>query len=62
LYRASRAAALLAGRDFVTPDDVKEYALPVLRHRILLSPELEVEGRSGDDVIEGALTRVAVPS
>ena len=62
LYRASRAAALLAGRDFVTPDDVKEYALPVLRHRILLSPELEVEGRSGDDVIESALTRVAVPS
>jgi MoxR-like ATPase len=62
LYRASRAAALLAGRDFVTPDDVKEYALPVLRHRILLSPELEVEGRSGDDVIESVLTRIAVPA
>jgi MoxR-like ATPase len=61
LYRASRAAALLAGRDFVTPDDVKEYALPVLRHRILLSPELEVEGRSGDDVIENVLTRIPVP-
>ena len=62
LYRASRAAALLAGRDFVTPDDVKEYALPVLRHRILLSPELEVEGRSGDDVVESILTRIRVPS
>jgi len=61
LYRASRAAALLAGRDFVTPDDVKEYALPVLRHRILLSPELEVEGRSGDDVIENVLARIPVP-
>ena len=61
LYRASRAAALLGGRDFVTPDDVKEYALPVLRHRILLSPELEVEGRSGDDVIEAVLTRIPVP-
>ena len=61
LYRASRAAALLAGRDFVTPDDVKEYALPVLRHRILLSPELEVEGRSGDDVVENVLTRIPVP-
>ena len=61
LYRAARAAALLAGRDFVTPDDVKEYALPVLRHRILLSPELEVEGRSGDDVIENVLTRIPVP-
>ena len=61
LYRAARAAALLGGRDFVTPDDVKEYALPVLRHRILLSPELEVEGRSGDDVIENVLTRIPVP-
>jgi MoxR-like ATPase len=61
LFRASRAAALLAGRDFVTPDDVKEYALPVLRHRIILSPELEVEGRSGDDVIANVLTRIPVP-
>ena len=61
LFRASRASAVLAGRDFVTPDDVKEYAAPVLRHRIVLSPELEVEGRSGDDVIENVLTRVAVP-
>ena len=61
LFRASRAAAILAGRDFVTPDDVKEYAAPVLRHRIVLSPELEVEGRSGDDVIESVLARVPVP-
>jgi len=61
LVRAARASALLAGRDFVTPDDVKEYAAPVLRHRIVLSPELEVEGRSGDDVIENVLTRIPVP-
>ena len=61
LFRASRAAAILAGRDFVTPDDVKEYAAPVLRHRIVLSPELEVEGRSGDDVIDSVLARVPVP-
>ncbi len=61
LFRAARAAAVLAGRDFVTPDDVKEYAAPVLRHRIVLSPELEVEGRSGDDVIESVLARVPVP-
>ena len=61
LYRASRAAALLAGRDFVTPDDVKDYALPVLRHRVILSPELEVEGRSADDVLQGVLTRVNAP-
>ena len=61
LFRITRAAALLAGRDFVTPDDVKDYALPVLRHRVILSPELEVEGRSADDVLQGVLTRVNAP-
>jgi MoxR-like ATPase len=61
LFRISRAAALLAGRDFVTPDDVKDYVLPVLRHRVVLAPELEVEGRSADDVLQGVLTRVTAP-
>ena len=61
LFRISRAAALLAGRDFVTPDDVKDYALPVLRHRVVLAPELEVEGRSADDVLGGVLSRVTAP-
>ena len=61
LFRITRAAALLNGRDFVTPDDVKDYALPVLRHRVILSPELEVEGRSADDVLQGVLTRVPAP-
>jgi len=61
LFRVSRAAALLAGRDFVTPDDAKEYALASLRHRIVLAPELEVEGRSADDVITALLTRVPAP-
>jgi MoxR-like ATPase len=61
LFRAGRAAALVAGRDFVTPDDVKGLAPAVLRHRIVLSPELEVEGRSGDDVIAAVLARVPVP-
>ena len=61
LFRASRAAALVAGRDFVTPDDVKAYALPVLRHRVILSPELEVEGRSSDQVLDAILTRIPVP-
>jgi MoxR-like ATPase len=61
LFRAARAAALLAGRDFVTPDDVKEYALPVLRHRIVLAPELEVEGRSADDVLQALFNRVRAP-
>ena len=61
LFRASRAAALLSGREFVTPDDVKDYSLPVLRHRVILAPELEVEGRSSDDVLLGILNRVPAP-
>jgi MoxR-like ATPase len=61
LFRASRAAAVLDGRDFVTPDDVKGIAPAVLRHRVSLSPELEVEGRSPDDVLAALLDRVKVP-
>ncbi|HEX6964442.1 MAG TPA: MoxR family ATPase [Gemmatimonadaceae bacterium] len=61
LFRASRAAALLAGRDFVTPDDVKDYAFPVLRHRVIVAPELEVEGRSSDDVLQQLLSRIRAP-
>jgi MoxR-like ATPase len=61
LFRAARAAALLAGRDFATPDDVKDFALPVLRHRVVIAPELEVEGRSADDVLQGLLARVPAP-
>ena len=61
LLKAARAAALLAGRDFTTPDDVKDYALPVLRHRVMLAPELEVEGRSTDDVLGALLARVPAP-
>jgi MoxR-like ATPase len=61
LFRVARAAALLAGRDFTTPDDVKEHAPAVLRHRILIAPELEVEGRSADDVLHAVLQRVPAP-
>ena len=61
LFRAARGGALLNGRDFVTPDDVKDFALPVLRHRVILAPELEVEGRSADDVLRAVLGRVAAP-
>jgi MoxR-like ATPase len=61
LFRAARAAAVLDGRDFVTPDDVKGIAPAVLRHRIALSPELEVEGRTPDDVLAALLARVRVP-
>jgi MoxR-like ATPase len=61
LFRTARAAALLAGRDFATPDDVKQFALPVLRHRVMVSPEAEIEGRSSDDVLDALLTRIVAP-
>jgi MoxR-like ATPase len=61
LFRVARAAAILAGRDFVTPDDVKDYAVAVLRHRVVLAPELEVEGRTSDDVLQTLLSRVPAP-
>ena len=61
LLRLSRGAAVLAGRDFVTPDDVKGYAPAALRHRLILSPELDVEGRTTDDVLAAVLLRVPAP-
>jgi MoxR-like ATPase len=61
LLRAARAAALLEQRDHVIPDDIKRLALPALRHRLLLSPELEMEGQSNDDVIRGILNKVSAP-
>jgi MoxR-like ATPase len=61
LFLAARAEALLAGRDFVTPDDIKELALPVLRHRILLTPEAEIEGESVDSRLTALLNAIPVP-
>ncbi len=61
LFRAARAVAVLEGRDFATPDDVKGIAPAVLRHRIALSPDLEVEGRTADDVLAALLDRVRAP-
>jgi MoxR-like ATPase len=61
LVRAARAAALLAGRDYVTPDDVKKMALPALRHRIIPSPELELEGRDTDAILKGLLEKIEAP-
>ena len=61
LVRAGRAKALLGGRAFVTPDDVKEVALAVLRHRVTLSPEMEIEGRDADAVLADVLGEVEAP-
>jgi MoxR-like ATPase len=61
LMRAARAAALLEGRDFVTPDDVKRMALPALRHRIQPAPELELEGSDTDAILKDLLEKIEAP-
>ena len=61
LVRAARGAALLEGRDYVTPDDVKKMALPSLRHRIRPAPELELEGRDNDAILKGLLEKTEAP-
>jgi len=61
LLGAARAAAQLAGRDYVTPDDVSHMAAPVLRHRLVLTPEAELERYGPDDAVRTALGEVPVP-
>ena len=61
LLRASKAAAAVDGRDFVTPDDVKSLALPTLRHRIVLKAEAEIEGLDADASLRRVLGRLDVP-
>ena len=61
LVRAARAQAVLQGRDFVTPDDVRDIAKPALRHRITLAPELQIEGQSPDDALQALLAKVEAP-
>jgi len=61
LLRSSRALAALEGRTFITPDDVKTIARPVLRHRLILRPEAEIEGFTTDQCVENVLTGVPVP-
>jgi MoxR-like ATPase len=61
LALAARARAALNGRDYVIPDDVKALALPVLRHRVILSPAAEIEGRRADEVIATLVDQAAAP-
>ena len=61
LVRAARSTALMNGRGFVMPDDIKSMALASLRHRIALAPELEIEGHSTDDVLTRLLEEVEAP-
>ncbi|MCE7041145.1 MoxR family ATPase [Dyadobacter sp. CY312] len=61
LLNSCKALAALRGRDFITPDDVQELAYPVLRHRIILTPEREMEGATPDDMIRLILEKAEVP-
>jgi len=61
LVRAARAAALIAGRGFVTPDDVKHMAPAALRHRVTPAPEIEIEGQSSDTLLKALLAKVEAP-
>jgi MoxR-like ATPase len=61
ILATAKAAAAMQGRDFATPDDVKRMAVPVLRHRLMLSPEKEMEGVRVDDVIREVVESVEVP-
>ena len=61
LLHAAKAWAWLAGKQFVTPDEVKAVAKPTMRHRVELRPEVELEGVTADGVLEGVLASVPVP-
>ena len=61
ILMASKAFAAMNGRDFVTPEDVKFIAVPVMRHRVILTPESEMEGIASDEVIKEIIDKVEVP-
>lgn len=61
LLNASKAHALLEGRDFVTPEDIKQLVIPVLRHRIHITPEREMEGMTAEHIIEQIIDQIEIP-
>jgi len=61
ILNASKAFAAINGRDFVIPEDIKKVLYPVLRHRLILTPEREMEGMTTDKVIEMIVQSVEVP-
>jgi MoxR-like ATPase len=61
LLRSAKSWAWLSGRQFVTPDEVKAVAKPCLRHRVMVRPELEIEGTQADAVLDGILATVPTP-
>jgi len=61
LLKCAQAYAMLQGRDYVIPDDIKVIVLPALRHRIILSPEYELSGVTNDEVLNSVIEKIAVP-
>lgn len=62
LLRSSRATAASRGRDYVVPDDIQDLIVPVLAHRVLLSPEAQMRGASADEVLSGLVGQVPIPT
>jgi len=61
ILKAAKASAAIKGRDFVTPEDVLEMAAPVMRHRIILTPEKEMEGTTPDELVRNIIANIEVP-
>ncbi len=61
LVRVAKSFAAMAGRDFVTPDDIKSAALPVLRHRVTVAPELAISGQTADDTLAAIVNNTEAP-
>jgi MoxR-like ATPase len=61
ILKSAKAHAAMMGRDFVTPEDIIEMAIPVMRHRIILTPEKEMEGLSPDELINDIISKIEVP-
>ena len=61
LLQVSKALSVIRGRDFVIPDDIQQMAIPVLRHRVSLTPEKEMEGATSDTVLQEILSKIEIP-
>ena len=61
LVQVAKAYAIMGGRDYVIPDDVKQASLPVLRHRIQVAPEVAISGQNIDDLLNSSLETVVAP-
>jgi MoxR-like ATPase len=61
LYYASQALAAIRGRDYVLPDDVKQLAVPLLAHRLIVEPDAQLHGRTSQDIVLELLATISVP-